>query len=254
MNATRGDIALHVYGLVEADSPTLPKLRGRQDGLVRRVRHGPIDALVSELDTTARLGRKDLLAHAHVLEHVAARQSVLPMRFGVIARDEEELRKQLPQVSEWAALLRRFAGLVQVSVDAAHLEGEAIRELIRRDPRLLDLRDDQELGPDDVRTHARRVQLGELIFHGLEALRLEDGALLHERLAPLAHAMAVHTAQGQVFGASFLVERKRRSVFDAAVARVQQELPRIELHYVGPQPPWSFIEQPAAAGEPTWAS
>jgi Gas vesicle synthesis protein GvpL/GvpF len=248
-----GGKVLHVYGLVEAASPSLRGLRGRQGNPVRRIRHGPVAVLVSELDESARLKRQDLLAHAHVLERIADRQAVLPMRFGVKAQSEQDLRLRVRDTAAWAALLRRFTGLVQVSIEAAHLEEEALRELIRRDPVLLELRE-RIASEDEWRGHAYKVQLGERVAHALEALRREDASTLLHHFVPLAREFAERAAPGQVLSASFLVEREQRNAFDAAVTRAQETLPWVQLRYLGPQPPWAFVDVTPPGNEAAWDS
>lgn len=243
---------LHVYGVVRATSRLPMDLHGRQGAPVRRVRHGPIGLLVSELDPSKRLTRQDLVAHAHVLERIADRQSVLPMRFGVEADSEAALLHHVVDADEWGTRLHRFDGLVQVSIDAMHREEAAIREVARRDPAISQLK--QRLGPaDDGRDRPVRLELGERVSHGLEGLRREDAAALMRWLQPFAREVVDRTQEGQLLQAAFLVERRRREEFDAAVAAAREELPRIDIRYVGPQPPWAFLEH-APEGEGAWAS
>ena len=57
------------------------------------------------------------------------------------------------------------------------------------------------------------------------------------------------TPEGAV-NAAFLVERSRVDEFSQAVAGLETEVKdRMQLRYVGPMPPYSFMEEEAA----TWA-
>lgn len=235
------DAPLHVYGLVEASAPMIRKLEGRQGAPVRRIKLGKVDALVSELDPSTRLKRDDLLAHAHVLERVADRESVLPMRFGVQVAGEEDLRRRLQGDADWAALLHRFHGLVQVTIDAAHDEEPALREVLRLHPELVALR--EPTADSEAADHARKLELGEGIARALEEMRSADGAALLERLTPHASAVADQTEPGRLLLAAFLVERRKRHAFDAAVDAARKALPLVDIRYVGPQPPWAFMEE-----------
>jgi hypothetical protein len=243
---------LHVYGVVGATSPAVPGVLGRRGAPVRRVRHGPVALLVSDLPSKSRLGRADLLDHAHVLEQVAERECVLPMRFGVQAENEEDLHAQVKDARTWASLLRRFAELIQLSVHATHRDDEALREVLRREPALLKRR--KQLRNQDVwEEQANKIELGKQVAAALEILRQEDAVAVLDQLMPVAEEAAERTESGYVLRASFLVKRTRRKAFDRAVTKVQRELPRLDLLYLGPQPPWAFLDVEEAS-EPSWGS
>jgi Gas vesicle synthesis protein GvpL/GvpF len=61
------------------------------------------------------------------------------------------------------------------------------------------------------------------------------------------------TGQNQVLNAALLVQRSARTRTDEAIARLSRTLPgRLRLRYIGPQPPYSFVDG-ELAGEPVWA-
>ncbi len=78
--------------------------------------------------------------------------------------------------------------------------------------------------------------------------------MILDRLAPLSRAVAENEKKGahEVVHAAFLVERTSAQAFDEAVAALRDETAdRIRLRYVGPQPPYSFLEA-AQTGELAW--
>jgi hypothetical protein len=97
--------------------------------------------------------------------------------------------------------------------------------------------------------------LGETIAAGLEALASADASMLSEQLSGLAERLVLGdvTATNQVLDAALLVQRAGRARTDEGVARLSTTLPdRLRLRYIGPQPPYSFIDG-ELAGEPVWA-
>jgi hypothetical protein len=74
-----------------------------------------------------------------------------------------------------------------------------------------------------------------------------------EQLAPLARAVAENetTGEWEAVNAAFLVDRRTREQFDRAVSLIERQ-GSSQVRYVGPQPPYSFLE-PAQAGELAWA-
>jgi Gas vesicle synthesis protein GvpL/GvpF len=247
-------MSLHIYGLVAAATPLPDSLRGRQESRLRFVVHGDLAALVSEIDADARVRRDDLLAHARVLETLVEGATVLPMRFGVIVEDDEEVARNILEDGEsgLTSLLKSFDGRVQLTVKAYHDEDRALRDLLRERPDIRGLRDQTAGGPASYHSQLR---LGEAVAVGLDALASADAAMLHAELSGLAERVVLQevTGKNQVLDAALLVKRAARTRTDEAIARLSRTLPdRMRLRYVGPQPPYAFVDA-ELAGEPVWA-
>jgi Gas vesicle synthesis protein GvpL/GvpF len=247
-------MALHVYGVVSAAAPLPGVLRGRREASVRLVAYGDLAAVVSEVDADARVGRDDLVAHARVLESLVEASTVLPVRFGVIVETDEEVARNVlePGESGLTELLHSFDGLIQLTVKAYHDQDEALKHLLRERSELRVLRDQTGKGPA---FYPAQLRLGEAIAAGLETLVSSDAAMLHDQLTGIAERMVLGdvTGQNQVLNAALLVQRSARTRTDEAIARLSRTLPdRLRLRYIGPQPPYSFVDG-ELAGEPVWA-
>jgi len=221
---------------------------------VRLVAHGDLAAVVSEVDADARIRRDDLLAHARVLESLIEGATVLPMRFGMIVESDEEVARNIlePGESGLTDLLHSFDGFVQLTVKAQHDQDQALRDLLSERSDLRVLRDQTGKGPA---FYPAQLRLGEAIAAGLEALVSSDAAMLHDQLSGIAERMVLGdvTGQNQVLHAALLVERSARTRTDEAIAQLGRTLPdRLRLRYIGPQPPYSFVDG-ELAGEPVWA-
>ncbi len=82
-----------------------------------------------------------------------------------------------------------------------------------------------------------------------------DAAMLHDQLSGIAERMVLGdvTGQNHVLHAALLVERSARTQTDEAIAQLGRTLPdRLRLRYIGPQPPYSFVDG-ELAGERVWA-
>ena len=245
---------LHLYGVVLAsrDRPSVGS--GRRDRPLLHVDHRGLRAVVSAIEDDAPVGRDDLLAHAHVLEALAAEAAVVPVQFGTVVPNEDTLRRDVleGQHDELTLLLDAFADVVQLTVEVSHREEAALREVLLRDPDLVGLR-------DHVRAHPAaeqdKLRLGEAVSAGLEALRAEDAAVVVDLVALHARAVAENEPRGAhgVASVALLVDRDDHTALDAAVTALVEELgARAQVRYVGPQPPWSFLE-PVATEELAWA-
>jgi hypothetical protein len=249
-------MAVHVYGVVDAGGVLPSGVVGRADVRPRLVSDGGLAAIVSDVEPDVSAGRADLLAHAHLLEACAERQTVIPVQFGVLVSDDDDVRRELldQQRSSLEALLRAFHGFQQLTVQSFHHESAALRAVLHRHPELAFLRDQIRDAPADT-VQAERIELGQGIAVGLEELQQEDRSSLMGLLGPLAAAIAEEpTASSyEVFHAAFLVEREQRDAFDAVVGQIRQNHgDRLRIRYIGPQPPYAFLEA-VQTGELAWA-
>src|SRR5919205_814304 len=151
-----------VYGIVPAETPLEGGPAGIGGAPVGRVVSGGLAALVSPVEgEELRATRRDLLSHSAVLERAIAAGPVLPLRFGIVLRDEEAVATELlePRRDELTALLERFERLVELRVKAFYDEEAVLREIVRSDPEIAWLNEATRDAPDTA-AHPYRVRLG----------------------------------------------------------------------------------------------
>ncbi|MGH3484628.1 MAG: GvpL/GvpF family gas vesicle protein [Nocardioidaceae bacterium] len=247
-------MAVHFYGVVSAGTSLPSTVRGRNDAPLRTIEVGDVAAIVSDVDVEARIRRADLMAHAHVLDAIVEDTTVLPMRFGILVDSDEEVAEQVlrPAETRLVSLLEEFHGLQQLTIKVSHDEDEVLRHLLAERPDVRELRD--SIGIRDDHMYGRKLHLGQVVAEGVEAIGRADAAMLIDELTPLAHDVSVEEpTQQQVLQIALLVRRSDRPRVDAAIKNLSQKLPsRLRLRYVGPQPPYAFIDT-ATASEPAWA-
>jgi hypothetical protein len=244
-------MAEYVYGVVRAGE-SLPKLDGMNGEPVSAVSAGGLAALTSDVpDEFLEAGREELLTHSRVLEQVQGRETVLPMRFGVVLPDERAVRDELlePHRDELEAQLGELDGKVEINLKVLHDEATILREFLAERPDAAELRDSLQGKPAEA-TYYERIRLGELVAEALEGKRELTGAMVIQRLSP--HAVAIQASEPvherMALNASFLVERNAIPGFDEAVEALGEEQGgRIRVKYTGPLPPHSFVELEVAA-------
>ena len=249
--------AVYVYGIARAAEPTevqAPGVGARQNG-VRRIVHGELAALVSDVEAGPLVAARGLRAHWRVLEEAVAGATVLPVRFGTVMESDGAVVDQFlaPRHDRLVALLAELSGKVQLSVKAFYDEERLMRGVVDDSPAVAQLRERVRQRPKAA-TYYDRIQLGELVAGEVEQARERDGALVVSRLEPLAVATRrepLGTPDAAV-NAAFLVERTRVDEFSEAVARLSDEVKdRMRVRYLGPLPPYSFTEEQEAVG--AWA-
>ena len=249
--------AVYVYGV----APTAEKVDVQAPGVepgkpgVRRIVHGDVAALVSDVEAGPLVAARGLRAHWRVLEEAVAEATVLPVRFGTIMESDDAVVDQFlaPRHDRLVALLAELSGKVQLNVKAFYDEDRLMRGVVEDSPAVAQLRERVRQRPKAA-TYYERIELGELVAGEVERSRERDSATVIGRLEPLAVAARREPpgTPDAAVNAAFLVERARVDEFSEAVARLADEVEgRMRVRYIGPLPPYSFTEEQEAVG--AWA-
>ncbi|MFI6350704.1 GvpL/GvpF family gas vesicle protein [Streptomyces sp. NPDC050560] len=237
-------MSTYVYAITAADHPVrLEGLRGvGEDGTPpRAVRSGELTAVVGDAPDGLRAKRRDVAAHQAVLERLMTDGAVLPMRFGLVGPDDEQVAAALEENSEnYRRRLTELDGCLEFSLKVSRDEDDLLREILRDSTEIREL---NEATRDNPGAHGDRVRLGELISREVERRREQEAREITGRLAPAA----LKTAAGQplqdtLVNVSFLVGRDGAAAFSEAVhqeAERHSEAYTIRLN--GPLPPYSFV-------------
>lgn len=231
----------YVYGIVGPGHPCdLTDITGVGDppSVLRRLDAGTIAAVVGDAPAELRAKRRDVHAHQAVIDYLIKQGTVLPMRFGVVAGDEESLRQELVEDADMhLAMLEDLQGRLEVNVKAFVDEDELVRRAALEDPTIQQLRD------QSAETIEDQIRLGEAVAAAVDVARQR----IAEHIVDLLAGNAVRTAEGPpIKGAaanlSFLVDRDDLSSFAERVDEVAAELaPEIRVQRVGPLAPYSFV-------------
>lgn len=216
---------------------------GDEDAVVSVLSQDGLAAVVSRVAGRPRARRRDLSAHQDVLGVLARHGSVLPMRFGVIAPDEETVLAGLDAAREaHLAALARLEGKAEWNLKGESVP-EALPDLLREDGGLRALLDTTRRRPG----YEANVRLGEAVAGALQR-RAEQAAVdVVAELRPLAAETREgrESAQGAM-NVSFLVPRSAETDFREAVGRLAGRCRgRIALTLTGPLPCYSFVSADA---------
>lgn len=240
--------ALYVYGIVPADTD-VSELDGVESigGHLRLLTHGSVGALIDAIDSGRALGRRDLVAHSSVLNALAIRGPVLPMRFGSVVEGENAVLHDLlhPQGEHFLMLLEQVAGRIQFNLRARYVFETVLAEVVAADPQVAELRRrTRELSEDA--THYERIRLGELVANGVEVRREADTERLVDRLKTLAEDYSIREVSGMdsLAEVAFLVDASQQSTFERAAEVLAEEMDgRVRLSLVGPMALYDFIPE-----------
>lgn len=247
--------SVYVYGITSEADGDPPPVQGVDDAEVRTLRHAGLIALASDM-RPRRLLARDLRGHWRVLQRVFDQTTVVPLRFGTVLESDQEVRELLidPNAERLAAMLEDLRGLVQLGVKGRYDEPELLRQIVRDNPQIERLRRGPPASAPGA-TPAEQLYLGQLVEAAISAQREADTKVALDALAPAARASRIEpVSHPAAFDLAFLVERSAQSALDDRVGLLRERLgARVELRYVGPLPPLSFVEDDGTAGGALWA-
>jgi hypothetical protein len=222
----------------------LTGIDGRAVGVVSL---GGVAAVTSPLEAERLVARRaDLVAHSKVLDAVAARGPVIPIRFGSILHDRSELMEEVlqPGYERFEAMLRNLAGYSQFTVRARYEEVAVLSEVVAENPEIARLNSETREQPGEA-PYRSLVRLGELVAAALEAKRAADAERMLIFLDPFVAATNVRDGAGidQLVDAAFLVDNRERPAFEQAAEQLAAEYAgRARLRLVGPSAPYDFVD------------
>jgi len=213
---------------------------------VETIVEGRLAAVVSHVSLgKVRPQRANLAAHHRILRDLAEERPVLPVAFGTIAGNEEELRHVLRRNQDaLAGSLGRLRGKVEMGLKvywdlpnvfayfvATHQELETVRNRLFR--------------PGRTPTVEEKVELGELFVSLLQQARQRHMRRVREALAPCSvEVRAIDPGEERmIMKLACLVEKDSQQHWEEGVRQAALLFDdHYRFDYNGPWPPYNFAD------------
>jgi alkanesulfonate monooxygenase SsuD/methylene tetrahydromethanopterin reductase-like flavin-dependent oxidoreductase (luciferase family) len=237
-------MAVYIYSITGKEHPLrLGDLQGvgETPADLRVVKAGLLCAVVSDAPEDLRPKRRDINAHQAVQERLMADGTVLPLRFGLMAADDEAVQAALEErAEEYVDRLRVLEGCTEYHLKASQNEDALLRQILQESTAARQLNEEIRAGTAGPDTP---VQLGELVAREVETRQEALAAGVIEALRPFAREFDSSTPTGSDFlSVSFLVTDDQEEGFLTTELSVANQLgDDFELRLSGPLPPYSFV-------------
>lgn len=241
-------MGLWMYCIVEGEgAPALESLGIHGTSMVSAVSDGAFSAIVSrEPMKKYPLVRDYLIAHERVCEEAMKARRVLPVKFCTIAESEGQIVEEVlrPKAGDFRAKLADIAAKDEYGlrarwkdIDRVYRDVGAADEGIR----------ERKAGIVDSGRNDRNelIDIGHMVREAVEKKNEGMAKDIFDELKPLAADSRRNPTLGDmnILNAAFLVAGERQSAFDAAVERIVGRYgDEIYFKYVGPVPPFNFVE------------
>ncbi|HET7016244.1 MAG TPA: GvpL/GvpF family gas vesicle protein [Streptosporangiaceae bacterium] len=249
--------ACYIYGIVPAGvrAPRGESPVGDGGHRVATIRHGTIAALTSPVDLSVPIGTPDdLVAHQRILDAVASRAPVLPMRFGAVLAEPDAVKRELlaDHHDEFAAGLDQLSGTVQYVVAGRYDQDVVLTEILTENDQAGALAAAIR-GEDELATRDLRIQLGELINAAIASKRDADTVAFARTVEPLCAAIAVRgpSHEEDAVHLALLVDRASTDELGQLVDQTAAAWgDRVHIRLLGPMAPYDFATTAPAVQAP----
>lgn len=237
-----------LYALCASDD-TKPnyQIRGLESAPVYAIDQNGLRAVVSDtLSSRLRPERRNITAHQAVLHSLTEDNTVLPMRFGVIARSAEAVQNLLAANQKTIrAHFERLNGRVEMGLRVSWDVSNIYEYFVALHPVLSETRDEiWSKDSRDANHREEKIRLGNLYESLRTADRKEATEKVKEVLMDYCEDIIENPVKKEkdVMNLACLVERKRLDEFSKGVFQASKLFDNVYLFdYTGPWAPHNFV-------------
>ncbi|MBU2635127.1 GvpL/GvpF family gas vesicle protein [Patescibacteria group bacterium] len=195
-----------------------------------------------------RLDKEELTryvtCHQKINEEVMKEYDVVPMAFGIIAPSVDEVSRILEKAYlQFKTALREVKGKAEFAVQVRWDKNTLVQELANANPEIQRLKQ-KIANKTGILGMSSKLRLGKLLCQETEVFRKICIKDIQTVLASLAPDSSLNKLidEDMIANFSFLIERVREPGFDKKMNELGEKYQgRLRFKYIGPMPPYSFV-------------
>ena len=192
------------------------------------------------------VSRENMLAHMRVIEKVMNEfDSVLPVRFGTVAFNADEIRNLLDRrLREFRSLLRNMDHKVELGVKGSWKNMKVIfKEIVEENREIKKVKEkiQNEVGKKNIQS---KTEVGKMVEEALKKKKEREAEEIVGALRRTAFEYKLNKIIGDemFMNAAFLVDKGWEKEFDNIIEDLSERYrDRVKFVYVGPVPVYSFV-------------
>ena len=191
------------------------------------------------------VNRENMLAHEKVIEEVMKEfDSVLPVRFGTLASDADEIRNLLDRrYREFRNLLRDMDHKVELGVKGLWKSMDAIFKEIAEENKEINKAKEKIQNDTGKKNIGAKMEVGKMVEVALGRKKEKESETIVDALRRTAfdHRLNKTIGDEMFMNAAFLVDKGREKEFDNIMDDLSEEYKdRVKFMYAGPLPVFNF--------------
>jgi len=190
--------------------------------------------------------RANTMAHQKVMEEAMKYYSILPVRFGTIGEESDQIREKVLEArhDELKELLTYMEDKIEIGLKILWTDREtAFREIVDENRDIRMLRD--RLMSKKARTQRDEVHLGEIVRNALGDKKESEKKAILGTLKGLCVEHKENNSFGDqmIANSAFLIRKDKEKEFDKVMdGLIMKYNGKMNFKYEGPVPPCNFVE------------
>lgn len=230
----------YVYGIVGSEKRNSFGKIGIDNNEVYAVQYSDVAAIVSDVAPNYEVKGEIAKIHENVLLEIMRTRAVIPMGFGIIAKDEAEIENILKRARiKFKNTLEKIEHKLQINVKIAWdksilasvlMESEQIQRLI-------------EKSKENPADQSVKIELGRKVKSALDARKSEYVENIKNSLEQLSVEFEENKIADPdtILNSAFLVDKKRETEFYDKLNELEKKYEKkLVFLVVGPLPPYNF--------------
>ena len=181
--------------------------------------------------------------HDQVNSNLMKKHDVIPMRFGMVAENAEELRHILAKAYiQFKAALERVAGKAEFIVQVFCNEKKTLEKIVGESVEIQKLKKEVE-SRGNILGFPTKMKLGKRIFEAVESRRKEYAEDIFSNLAPYFPNFSAGKLldKEMLMNFSFLIDKTEESALEFSLNQLAEKYKdELKFKYIGPMAPYSF--------------
>lgn len=235
----------YIYGIINNNKGSDLSSKGFFGNSPYTISYNNLSAVVKDAKIKVfEADQESLLSHNKVLDDIMKRHTVLPMRFGTIARSEEEVKELLR--SAYPILLKRLLRIkdkveFDIEINISN-EQPIIKEVFEKNKEIQELRD-KIVSQGQNAGIQNKLLAGKMIADGVARYKMAVLKDIVTVLKPFCSQNKFLSGKDVLENITFLVFRNKVKEFEANIYKLGERYgDRLKFKYTGPLAPYNFVE------------
>jgi len=232
----------YLYGIIETERRESFGNIGLGNSEVHTIQYADIGAVVSDIPVDYKVEIEEAMTHEKTLRKIMEIHTIIPMGFGVIARNESEIINILKHgLMKFKNTLEKIDNKLQIDVKISW-DKAILAEILRESGEIRTLAAEAKEKNTDK---SLKIEMGRRVKSALDERKNEYVKDINSILGDLSNGSKENKISDQytVMNGSFLVDRKREQQFYEKLDELEKKYEKkLTFLAIGPLPPYNFTD------------
>jgi len=232
----------YLYGIIKSENREGFGNIGIGNSEVYTIQYNDVGAAVSNIPESYGVSIEEVKVHEKALRKITETHAIIPMSFGIIAKDDAEIKNILKRARmKFKNTLEKIDNKLQINVKISWDKAILIDILREND----EIRALSAVVKEKTADQSLRIELGRKIKSSLDERKNEYLKNIHIVLGNMSDGFKENkiTDQDTIMNASFLVDKGQEQKFYDKTDDLEKEYDgKLMFLVVGPLPPYNYTE------------